>query len=394
MSSVVQPKTEQKNSNYSPREMDGELSESEDFAESVLITGVSRRSEGIPDMKSPSQHPQQEQRGNMTDFGGGVPLPATEGGEQKTMPSVPLPGAEGGEQKTMPNRSLRESGFGKLSERHLEGISPSSESMHVVPTPGYDETAGNFENEPTFESVDDEEEYYMEAQTQAPGGEVELGELGHKPMISPGQLDSSSIDAELEMEWEQAHKTGGDCDRLYIHRFSLMFCAFIFLALSIACFIFYPDPLELCLHLSLDEEIMKKVLHDEGSYQLNITNPNSIDVHIQGLEISAYYGGVAEENWLLNSEKMDHYIPAHSMLSEKETYTFAQDCTSAVPVATLNGCYNGYRTSITYDIVTTFKACVLSFVCHEGIVSKSAYKSGCPENDVVCTKLEIFQFDS
>jgi len=376
MSSGGTPKSGHRNSNYSLSVVDGELSELDDYAESVLLTGFSGRSEGNTEMKYPSQRPQQEQRGDMTDFGGGVPLPATEGGVQKTMLN-----------------SVSEFGEAKLSERDSsEGSSPINEERTVIPTPGWHETAGNVEHEPTFESVDDES--YMEAQTQDPAGEVELGEIGHKSTFTPGENEISSIDAEIEMEYELAQKSGGDCDRLYAHRFCLMFCTLSLLALSIVCFIFYPDPMELCLHLSLDEEIIKKVLHDEGSYQLNITNPNSIDVHIHGLEITAYYGGVAEENWLLNTEKMDYYIPANGMLSEKQTYTFAQNCTAAVPVATLNGCYNGHRAYIIYDIVTSFKACVLSFICHEGIVSKSDYKSGCPENDMVCTKLEIFQLDS
>lgn len=152
--------------------------------------------------------------------------------------------------------------------------------------------------------------------------------------------------------------------------------------------------MQLCLKLSLDdEELMDKVLNDERNYELNITNPNSIDVDISGLEISVYYGGVAEENGLLNAQKMNYHIPAHSTLSSNHTYTFTQDCTAAVPIAVLHGCYNGYRAYIPFDIVTSFKACVLSFVCHEETVSKSNFESNCPEEEVVCTELGFFRFD-
>jgi len=262
----------------------------------------------------------------------------------------------------------------------------------VVPTPGGDETAGNLENEETLESV--VEENYMAAQTQTAGGEVELGELGHKLATTPRVIESSCIDSETDMDWELEGRTGGDCDRIFKHRFCFMFCSVSLLVLIIVCFIFYPNPVELCLNLSLDaKDIMDKVSNDEGSYQLKITNPNSIDVHIHGLEITAYYGGVAEENWVLDTEKMDYYIPAHGTLSKNQTYTFAQNCTAAVPIQTIDGCINGYRAYITYNIVTSFKACVLSFVCHEGIVSESDYQSDCPGNNMVCTELGFLQLD-
>jgi len=353
------------NATLSLSEVDRELTDLDDLAEPVFLTNFSS------DMQSPSVRPQQEQRGNMSDFGEGVPQPET---------------TDGSEQKTMMNKTLGESDVVIVHERHSDDIGPK---MPPVPTPGRDETTGDLENEAASESVVEQND----TAAQTPGGEVELGELGHNFASTPGVIKSSSVDSEMDMDQIPVHKTGADCNCVYTHRFSLLCCTLSLLALVILCFIFYPKPVEMCLNLSLDdEEIMEKVLDDEGSYQLNITNPNSIDVHIHGLEITAYYGGVAKENWLLNTEKMDYYLPAHGTLSKYQTYTFAQNCTAAVPIATLDGCFNGYRRYINYDIVTSFKACVLSFVCHEGIVSKSNYQSACSENDMVCTELELFQF--
>jgi len=371
ISSVVQPNIEQMNSNLS---LHGELTDVDDLAEPVIITNFSEEYEGKSEVKNQSVRPQQKQRRDMTDFGEGVPQPAT---------------IDGSEQKTMMNKtlSLSDSDVLIMHKRHSDNKSPS---MPPVPTPG-EETAGNLENEASSSSV--VEESYMAAQTQTPGGEVELGELGHKFPSTPGAIESSSVDSEIDLDEIIVLKKGGDCDRIYIHRFSLLCCSLTLLAFIIVCFIYYPKPVELCLNLSLDdEEIMEKVLNDEGGYLLNITNPNSIDVHIHGLEITAYYGGVAKENGLLNTEKMDYYIPAHRTLSKNQTYTFTQNCTAAIPITTLNGCFYGYRAYMIYDIVISFKACVLSFVCHEGIVSKSDYKSDCSENDMVCTELEFFQF--
>jgi len=223
--------------------------------------------------------------------------------------------------------------------------------------------------------------------------------------ITPGGVDRSSIDNSsilpdslsvdwLQMEGGGVQKKEGDCDRIYPYRICLSLCTTSLMALFIVCFIFYPKPVELCLKLSLDDEdIMEKVLDDTGNYKLSFTNPNSLDVDIYGLEISAYYEGVTEENRLLNARKMDYHISAHSTLRSNHTYTFTQDCTATVPIATLHGCYTGYRSHITYDMVTSFKACVLSFVCHEGIVSKFRYKSNCPEEEMVCTDLGFFQHD-
>lgn len=366
-----------------PAAVQRELTDRYDLEEEpVYITNFSKEFESKSEIEIRRSRPQQEQRGSATNFGEGVLLP--------TMTTTDV-----GEQKITLNKSLSESAMVIEPERHCEGMSGNNtENMPPVPTPGWDETAGISEIEATSESVVGED--YMAAQTQTHGGEVELGELGHKYASTPGAIElteSSSIDAEIDMHLEVPRK-GGDCDRVYVHRFALMFCTFSLLALFVVCFIFYPDPVELCLNLSLDDEdIMGKGLHDKGSYQLNITNPNSVDVHIHDLEITAYYGGVAEENGLLNTEKMDYHIPAHGTLSKNQTYTFAQNCTDAVPIATLNGCFNGYRAYIIYEIVTSFKACVLSFICHEGIVSKSDYKSDCTGgNEMVCTELGFFQF--
>jgi len=264
-----------------------------------------------------------------------------------------------------------------------------------TPTPG---SKKHFESTNHLELVtltvstagnDEASSVYDIGEGQTPGVEISTRSTN----ATPGGEASSEISdhgADDTSEELLADKYG-DCDLLYPYRILLTLCTLSLLALLVLCFIFYPKPVELCLKLSLDdEEIVEKVLDDEGNYKLNLTNPNSIDVDIHGLEISAYYGGVAEENWLLNAEKMDYHIPAHSTLTSDHTYTFTQDCTAAVPLTTLNGCIKGYRTHIAFEIVTSFKACLLSFVCHEGIVSKSHYKSYCPEDEMVCTELGFF----
>jgi len=246
-----------------------------------------------------------------------------------------------------------------------------------TPTEGEDNvTAGNQEYEASSAS----------STGPTPGLEMVILSTNATPSGEGSSIVFESDDTNIEL----LHKKGGDCGRIYPYRICLSLCILIALALFILCFIYYPKPLQLCLKLSLDEEIMENVFDDVGNYKLNITNPNSIDVDIHGLEISAYYGGVAEENWLLNSEMMDYHIPSHSTVSSNHTYTFIQNCTAAVPITTLDGCYAGYRAYITFDIVTSFKACILSCLCHEGIVSKSQYESNCPEDDMVCTDLELF----
>jgi len=262
-------------------------------------------------------------------------------------------------------------------KKQFESTSLLEMELSVVSTPGNDEGSS----------------VYPIIAGQTPG--VEMANR-HTDATPGGEVSSEVSDPSIadDTSEELLPKKSGDCDLLFPYRILLTLCTSSLLALAILCFIFYPKPVELCLKLSLsDEEILEKRLDDEGNYNLNLTNPNSIDVHIHGLEISAYYGGVAEENRLLNAEKMDYHIPAHSTLTSNHTYAFAQDCTDAVPLTTLHGCHNEYRAHITYDIVTSFKACILSFVCHERIVSKSYYKSFCPEDEMVCTKLELFQFD-
>jgi len=235
------------------------------------------------------------------------------------------------------------------------------------------------------------EEGCMSPTTPTPGGEVEMIEAAKEFEATPGEF--KILRRIPTYEEEEEAEEGADCHLFFIHRFCFSFCIVSLLALLLVCFIHYPKPLKLCLKLSLDDDdIMRKVLDDEGSYELNITNPNSIDVHIHGLEIKAYYGGVAEENSLLNFAKMDYHIPSHGTHISNQTYTFTQNCTAAVPISILYGCSRGSRHVIIFDLVTSFKrACVLSFVCQEGIAFKSDYESNCPEDDMVCTELGIFQ---
>merc|ERR1719184_99403 len=143
-------------------------------------------------------------------------------------------------------------------------------------------------------------------------------------------------------------------------------------------------------------DIVQKVVNDEGSYEISVTNPNDIDVYIYGLEMKVYYAGVVDTNLLLKADKMDSHIPSQGTWSSNQTYTFTQNSTAAVPIQTFKACSKGYRRFVAFDMVTSLEACVLRFACSGRIVKESLYKSNCPEEseeDMVCTKFEIFQLD-
>jgi len=158
------------------------------------------------------------------------------------------------------------------------------------------------------------------------------------------------------------------------------------------CFIFFLQQGELCLELHLDDkDIMQKILKNWGSWEMNVINPNNIHVYIYSLTIKAYYGCVRAENLFLQADKMDFHIPAHGKHSTNQSYIFVENRTAAVSIQNFTECSMGYRASLTFDMVTSFEACVLKFVCRGMIVKESVYRSNCSDDDMVCTKLEIFQ---
>jgi len=237
-----------------------------------------------------------------------------------------------------------------------------------------------------LEATSSSEKIYQNLRTP---GEYEVIELGN--VHSPSRCGSISIDSSSAKAKKERRKIGGDCHQLYSYKCSFTFCALSLLMAFILCFIFNPQHVELCLKLQLDDkDIMQKVLNDKGSYEMNVINPNNIDVYIYGLEIKAYYGGVVDENLLLKADKMDFNIPAHGTYSSDQTYTFIKNSTAAVPIQTFIGCSMEYRQFIAFDMVTSFEACLKKFICPGRIVKESVYKSNCPEDDMVCTKLEIF----
>jgi len=312
-----------------------------------------------------------------------------------TFESVEVERVDQSDKKTMTDEDLSVIEKIGVSAKPSQNVSHTYTGEHAgVPTPGEDVTPGELENEDTSEfSVTSESK--IDAGTAK--AEVEMGDLRPTPggEDTPGNVELSDYDGSdgPEVLIMDKNKDRADCDRLYIHRFCLTLFILIVLALLIVCFVFYPKPLELCLKLSLDDQdMMEKLLDDEGGYDLKITNPNSIDIDIRDLEIKVYYGGVAEENWLINAEGMDCHIPRLSTWNtSNQTYAFTKDFSAAVPISTFNACSVGYRKYIPFKLVTSFEACSLSFICHEVLI-ETEYESNCPEDDWVCIEVEILQF--
>jgi len=251
-------------------------------------------------------------------------------------------------------------------------------------TPGESIILGWLKTEATSDCAGDK--IYPSTRTPAtPGDNDEVIELG-KIHTFHSQCDSIALTRSSSINKKERRKRGGDCHQLNGYKCSSTFCILSLLTILIVCFIFNPQNVWLCLKLHLnDKDIMQKVLNDKESYEMNFINPNSIDVYIYGLEIKVYYGGVVDENLLLKADKMDFHIPAHGKYSSNQTYTFIKSSTAAVPMQTLRGCSMGYRQFIAFDMVTSFEACVLKFICPGRIVKESIYKSNCPEDDMVCT---------
>jgi len=235
-----------------------------------------------------------------------------------------------------------------------------------------------------------------------PGNSISLGNLKDAAVSgcfelelwripsSPSGCESISVYPGSTKDHKEERKRGGNCHWLWACKYCFPFCTLCLVTILILCSIFLPYQVELCLKLHLDEkDIIKRVVNDEGSWEMNISNPNSINVYIYGLAIKAYYGGVLDENLLLIADKMDYHIPAYSAHSSNQTYTFVKNSTAAVSIQTFKGCSMRHQRFIAFDMVTSFEACVHKFVCRE-IVKESVYRSNCPEDDMVCTKLEIF----
>jgi len=216
-------------------------------------------------------------------------------------------------------------------------------------------------------------------------------DLRRTPSSRSGR-ESISSDSGGSCDEKEGRKIGGHCHRLYRYWYCCSFCTLSLWTIFILCVIFFSQQVELCLKLHLDDkDIMQKVLNDEGRWGMNVINPNNIDVYIYGLAIKAYYGGVQDENLFLQTDKRDFHIPAHGKHSSNQSYIFVENSTAAVSIQTFTECSMGYRASLTFDMVTSFEACVLKFVCRGMMVKESVYRSNCSDDEMVCTKLEIFQ---
>jgi len=270
------------------------------------------------------------------------------------------------------------------------------ELMQLHPTPGEDPTPGR-----AIDSSDGATSYGNSSSSDllAPTA----GGMGEPTPGGPGEDESfgddfdqmfetqEEFDARIR-EWIKEHgKKEGDFYEFYLHRICCTICTCILIGVFGTCFILFPRPLELCLKFSFDDQdIENKVSGEEGGYELMISNPNTIAVDIYGIEITAYYGGEEKDNRVISAGRKDYHIKGHSNITSLETYVFSQNCTAAVPIATLRSCSEGLRAYMSFNLVYSFKACLLSFLCKENIVFESKYKSNCPEDEKVCTDLNFF----
>jgi len=243
----------------------------------------------------------------------------------------------------------------------------------------------------------------MQAQEYTPGdGNTQGGQEGE--VSSQGQEDPTPggfvapwvDDFQEFMDWDEdidniQRSDIGDCHFIWKHKKCCFICSVFLFFLILICLLLAPRPLHLCINFSFDDEkAIDKVFGDVGNFDLKITNPNYVPVSLHGFAINAYYGGVADGKEVINVERSDYSIGAqHTFNTNNETYFFAQKSTDVVPLAALDSCSAGYRTDMTYDLVTTFKGC-LSFMCKNSIVLKSSYVNHCLEEDGwFCTKLDI-----
>jgi len=184
----------------------------------------------------------------------------------------------------------------------------------------------------------------------------------------------------------------GDCNFCWRHKVCCFVCLIFLLVLSVILLVVIPRPLQYCVAFSFDDQnAMNKVSGDEGHFDMQIKNRNFIPVSIQEFEINTYYGGVNEVQQLINVPSSDYSIGAKNTLStNNRTYVFAQDSTDVVPAATLRSCSEGNRVDLTYHIVTSFKGCLMPFICKSGIVLESSYVNRCLEDNYwECTDFGI-----
>jgi len=214
------------------------------------------------------------------------------------------------------------------------------------------------------------------------------------PFSQPSDPDSEDDPFVFE---DYQTKSIGDCAKLNSkrRRWCCIICNFFALATFVCCFIFYPHSVELCLRFSFEDwDIADKLSGEKGRYELRISNPNTLAVNIQGLEINAYYGNITEENGIINTNRTDYYIPGHSSYNlTNQTFKFTQDCTAVISPTTLNSCSKSYRAFVDFQLVSAYTGCVLEILCQSGIVFESTYESTCPEDEWVCTKLKVFSWD-
>jgi len=230
----------------------------------------------------------------------------------------------------------------------------------------------------------------VQIQRSTPG---EANTLGVREGEVSSQEEPTLLEYDLQdfMDWDEDIDNIGDCYFIWKHKKCFFLCFVFLLLLIFACLLFAPRPLHLCINFTFDDEnVIYKGFGDEGNFDLKITNPNYIPVSLHGFEINAYYRGVADVKEVISVERSDYSIGALKTFNiNNETYFFAQNSTDVVPVAALDSCSAGYRTDLTYDLVTTFEGC-LSFMCKSGIILKSSYVNHCLEEDGwMCTEFDI-----
>lgn len=233
----------------------------------------------------------------------------------------------------------------------------------------------------------------MDGTTGGTRGESSLEEPTPGGLVNQWMDDLKEFDG-VEQDIDQIQKSDiGDCYLCWKHKKCC--CCFgtcLLLLLVAVCAFVLPQPLHLCISLSFDDEnAMDKVPGDEGQFDLEITNPNYLPVNIHGFEINAYYGGVTVENEVINIPRSDYSIGAKNTFKTKnKTYVYSPNSAYPVPIAALDGCSGGFRAALTYDLVASFKGCMMSFMCKSGIVFETSYVNSCLEEDErVCTEFDI-----
>jgi len=224
------------------------------------------------------------------------------------------------------------------------------------------------------------------------------GESSNEEPITGGLAVEQWVDdykefSDLDEEMDKIQKSDiGDCYYCWKHKKCCCFFVVFLVLFLLACFIILPRPLHLCVTFSFDDKnAIDRVPGDEGHFDLTITNPNYIPVSIHEFEINAYYGGVAEKREVINVARSDYSIGAKNTLkTNNKTYVYAENLAGTVPIAALDGCSMGARADMTYDLVASFKGCLMPFLCKSGIVLEKSYVNSClKDDDWMCTDFEI-----